>query len=209
MFRHVFLATALALIHGVGSSQVGLDAIQHTMKKERRFYDAQIDQAMIQRICPVDSSWNLHLPSYLPTEPLASAAFVSGQFESLLYAAVLPKRFLRRSPLLMHSLVFDQNDRLIGGWSLGSTGTDCNSPRYAHAPDELLAQVYHDSVPSALGVIHWAFLNGYVYKARGMWYMIINDHGTVRHEPFLTLLRENWAMLVANDDYAKGTWVDP
>ncbi len=209
MFRHVLLATALALIHGVGSSQVGLDAIQRTMKKERRVYDAQIDQAMIQRICPVDSSWNIHLPLYSPTEPLASAAFVSGQFESLLYAAQLPKRFLRRSPLLMYSLVFDQNDLLIGGWAFGSTGTDCNAPEHANAPEELLAQVYHDSVPSAFGVIHWAFLNGYVYKTRGTWYMITDDHGTLRHEPFLTLLRENWDMLVANGKYAKGPWVDP
>ena len=208
MISHVLLCFAFALITGVGWSQVGIDAIQRTMARERRVYDAQIDWSLIQRLCPVDSSWTLHLPSLHPTQPLDQSAFVSGRFEMSLYAARLPKIFLRRRPLLVYSLVFDNNDRLIGGWDLGSTGTACNSPRHAHAPDELLAEVYHDSVPSAMGIIHWDFLNGYVYKMRGTWYMITHHHGTLRHEPFLTLLREHWAMLVANGKYAKGPWLD-
>lgn len=188
---------------------MGIDAIQRTITKERRIYNGQIDWTLIQRLCPSDSSWVLHLPSFHPTQPLVQTDVVSGKFESLLYVPRLPKIFLRRRPLLVYSLIFDQNDQLIGGWDLGSTGAACNSPKYAHAADELLARVYHDSVPTSMGVIHWKSLNGYVYKTHNGWYMIEFKKGTLRHEPFQTLLRENWIELVIDGKYAKGSWLDP
>lgn len=200
------LITYLLIPNGHGQS--GLKGIQNALNREHRIFDKQVDWSVIHRSCPHDKSWVLHLPSFHLYHPIEQSGFTSGQFESSLYATRFPKRFLRRRPLLVTSIIFDHNNKVIGTWEFGLTTPGCGVVPALHADEELLARIYHDSIPITIGVLRWRKLYGYVYKTERGWYMVTYEKGVLRHEPFLTLLREHWTELVADGKYAKGPWLD-
>lgn len=208
MIRTILLFFTVPCLNGLCLCQTGLESILKTMTNERHVHDSQIDWALIHRSCPSNTVWTLHLTPYQLSQPLDHGSFESNQFESSLYAPYFPKRFMKKSRLWVSSLVFDGNNKLIGSWEMRLTTADCNTSEWIRMDKELLAQVYHDSVPRALGVIHWRYLDGYVYKTSNGWYIISYKDGILRHEPFLTLLREHWNELVADGQYARGPWLD-
>jgi hypothetical protein len=110
---------------------------------------------------------------------------------------------------LVTSFIFDDTDKVIGTWELGTTAPGCGVVPLLHVDEELLARIYHDSVPSTIAILHWRTLDGYVYKTGKGWYMITYEKGVLRHEGFLVLLQEHWTELVASGNYAKGPWLDP
>jgi len=198
----------ISLLIPKGQGQSGLKGVQYALNRENRLFDRQIDWRMLRRTCPHDTIWVLHLPSFHLYHPLEQSEFISGQFESNLYATRFPRRFLKRRPLLVTSLIFDFNNKVIGTWEFGMTTPGCGVNPELHANEELLARIYHDSMPSTVGILHWKTLDGYVYKTGNVWYMISYEKGVLRHERFLILLQEHWAALVASGKYAKGPWLD-
>lgn len=203
------LAISVMALNSCGClAQTGIPAIKAALSANDRFFHRQINWRTLNETCPSQDPWVIHLPTVYPTSPLPQVAFQTGTFADSLYAICWPRKLLRNNKPLVHSLVYDSSDHVIGSWFWGMTTADCFLAAELKREEETVARVLKDSVPDFIATLHWGSLEGTIYRTNGRWYMISCRQGPLRHESFGALLRDHWADLATEGRFVTGTWED-